>query len=95
MTVIVMDDNKERIIARFLRFLKDEGLYYRFKHNFYASGNFYCTEKENGLINHLKKLKNDDFVGGSFVWCYSAEDFDYWYEQNEKWKHLCIYEQLI
>lgn len=94
MIVIVMDDNKGKVISRFLRFLKDEGLYYNFKHNFYASWNFY-RNNDIGLINHLRTLNNDDFVCGSFVWCYSIEDFDYWFAQDEKWKHLCLYEQLI
>lgn len=78
MYILVTMYNKKKIIVLFFRFLKDKGLYGRFKVYFYAS-----------RLN--KRMTISDFLSNSQPYYYVSSSF-FWNETNEGqyfWRGVC------
>lgn len=67
-------------IERFIKFLKDEMVYQRFRYNRLSAEKFKVRE-----CMLFKNLFHDEFVSGSFVWDKTSEGHEFWSDIDDKW----------
>ena len=84
---------QNRMIIRFVRFLKDEGAYQRYKERFLSSHNRMRVDDEllfgvcqKDLRVYLKRFYPNDFMSLSFQ--YPIDERWYWVNLSSKWQFL-------
>lgn len=67
---------------QFVKFLKDNKCFDRYKHNVTHDSNFYF------LQNFYDRLNPNYYIQGAFSWSGSKEEANYWIRINIKWVDL-------
>ena len=62
----------------FVKYLKDNNIHEEFIYN--------CEHYNKNLINNINKTKPHDYVNVSFIWSYTKEGYDFWYDIYNKWR---------
>ena len=81
--------NKERLelIYLFLRFLKDNDAYNKYKEAFYSKKNSYRAKEIDILTFLLRCSSFTNFIGAAFPWDVLGNS-DYWYNLYNNWKKM-------
>ena len=67
-------------IERFIKFLKDEMVYQRYRYNRLSAEKFKVSE-----YMLFENLFHDEFLSGSFVWLKTSEGHEFWSDIDDKW----------
>lgn len=81
--IYISMDNKKEIIIMFLRFLKDKGLYGRFKVYFYAS----ILNKRRTIFEFLSDGHPYYYISSSFYWDKTNEGQNFWRGVCKDWRY--------
>jgi hypothetical protein len=76
----ILQKKEKGVKKRFLQFLKDEGVFEKYKANFARDG---------------RKLKPHAYVRGAFFWSDAPEGIDFWSDIYEKWDKILEQEVKI
>lgn len=76
--------NSDKEVFYFLRFLKENGLYGRFKAYFRVSR----LNKKRHMHEFLKHTRPYFYLSGSFLWCETNEGRDFWENKCNNWREL-------
>lgn len=75
-------------IKTFLGFLKDEGVFIQYKHN-------YINARRTNILYDLKNLNDKTSLTIAFDWKNTKEGFSFWNEIDTKWlTYLFLYKQI-
>ena len=70
---------------KYVQFLKDEGVYEKFMHNFENDPD----SSEEGFDGYCNSTAPYVYVSAAFMWNHTPEEWDFWSTINERWEtHL-------
>ena len=70
-------------IERFIKFLRDEMVYQRYRYNRFKKYNF---NKE--LTPCMEKLGKNLYIDGAFMWRVTEDGWNFWNDISEKWDEV-------
>ena len=76
---------------KFLRFLKEEGVYSKWVYNIYEQ---HPTSDLIFWTRNLKAIFSEEYkcieaINYAFYWAYTRQGCDFWAELDEKWRYEC------
>ena len=83
----------EKSIRRFIRFLKENNVFYAFRSNYDV---YFCFKSQPDITcrQYLDKLENYNFITYAFHWADSNEGHDFWSKLDTKWRSIIRLEGL-
>lgn len=75
---------EQTLIEQFEQFLLDNNIYSQFCSNI-------LTKYKTLLTEYCKNIHPFNYIMDAFIWSYTKEGYDFWYEFNRKWRK--IYEE--
>ena len=80
-------------MRKFLRFLKDNNIYYNYWNNFYRQNYplmWYNHNAKTNINRYFCKTPTMNYISGAFFWQYTLEGDDFWESFHIKWLKLTM-----